>query len=144
MEESHGYDVPSAAGLLIICPATKRILLGLRSSSSKEPNTWCNFGGMMQNAENPLETAIRETMEESELKLNNIIKPSFYVNSVSNGFNYYTFIAITDNEIKPKINSEHLDYNWYRMTELPRITLHSGLKKMFDDTNSIGKLKKYI
>ena len=67
MEESHGHDVNSAAGLILMCPKTRRVLLALRSGDEEyQGGTWCTLGGMMQNLERPLEAALREAMEEGE------------------------------------------------------------------------------
>ncbi len=149
MEESHGYDVNSAAGLTIICPKSNRMVLALRSpDSGNEPNTWCGFGGMMQNAETPLQAAKRETMEESEIEPDTVLKESFFVDqNVPNtppGFKFYNFLAILEDELKPTINDEHSIYKWYRIPQLYGINLHSGVKRMLEDPKSIHTLKQYL
>ena len=74
MKESHGYDVNSGAGLIIICPKTRRIVLGLRSGSEEySGGTWCTFGGMMQNKETPLEAALREAIKISQSSIEQVI-----------------------------------------------------------------------
>ena len=150
MKESHGYDVNSGAGLVILCPKTRRMLLALRNGSEDHHGgTWCGFGGMMQNKETPLQAALRETMEESEITPNNTIKQAVFVDSTGGkgeapGFNFYSFIAIVNDECCPKINDEHKDYNWYRLSELQNINLHPGVKRMMADAGSAEQINHHL
>lgn len=150
MKESHGYDVNSGAGLVILCPKTRRMLLALRSGSEEHKGgTWCGFGGMMQNEESPLQAALRETMEESEITPNNTIKQAVFVDSTGGkgeapGFNFYSFIATVNDECCPKINDEHKDYNWYRLSELQNINLHPGVKRMMADAGSAEQINHHL
>ena len=150
MEESHGYDVNSGAGLLIICPKTRRILLGLRSGSDKYTGgTWCTFGGMMQNKETPLEAALRENLEESELVPDTTIKQAVFVDATGGkgeapGFQFYTFIGTVADERAAKINNEHSDYNWFRLSELPKLNLHPGITRMMVDKGSMELIREHV
>jgi len=150
MKESHGYDVNSGAGLVIICPKTRRMLLALRSGSEEYMgDTWCGFGGMMQNGETPLEAALREVLEESEIIPDNTVKQAVFVDSTGGkgeapGFQFYNFIAIVDEERCAKINHEHTNYNWYRLSELPGLKLHPGITRMMADEGSIEQIREHI
>ncbi len=54
--------------ILLVCPSTKRILLGLRGPDSNyQPNTWNPLGGTMEKSECPILTAIREVYEEGQI-----------------------------------------------------------------------------
>lgn len=148
MEESHGLDINSGAGILVMCPTSRRILLALRTPNTEwEGNTWCTLGGMMQNAETPLDGALRECLEESEIKPDEMIRESFFVDQKkpNTGFKFYNFIGKMNEEIKPTINDEHTDYNWYRLNELPRLkNLHSGLKRMFEDERAVEMINQQL
>ena len=47
------------------------VLLGRRSPKAEwNPNTWCPFGGTIENTEHPLDTAYREYQEETQISPN--------------------------------------------------------------------------
>ena len=150
MKESHGHDVNSGAGLVIICPKTRRMLLGLRNGSEEyQGGTWCTFGGMMQNEETPLEAALREALEESEISPDNTVKQAVFVDPTGGkgeapGFKFYNFIATVNEECDAKINHEHTDYNWFRLSELPNLKLHPGINRMMSDEGSSSQIREHI
>jgi len=144
MQETHGYEQNCGAGILLVCPPTKRILLGLRSAGGDEPNTWCNFGGGVQTGETPLKGAIRENLEECEVYPHNLIECPLYVNELPDGYKYYNYIGIVDNEPKPVINHEHDDYNWFRISELSDIQLHSKFGEQLMKPEIIQVVQKYL
>ena len=52
--------------LLMVCPKTKRTLIGQRSADAEySPNKWFSFGGTMEEGEDPACTAMRECFEET-------------------------------------------------------------------------------
>jgi len=144
MQETHGCETNNGAGILLLCPSTRRILLGLRSSDSSEAHTWCNFGGGMQTGETPLKAALRENLEESEIYPAKVIKCPLYVNVKDDGYKYHTYIGIVNSEITPTINEEHADYNWYRLSELDDIPLHTEFKAEMDKSEILEVVRKYL
>ena len=145
MKELKGNDSNKyAAGILIICPFTKRMLLGLRSSDCEYSNTWCNFGGMKKNdGESMLECAKRECMEETEISPDVIDEP-LYVNHNDSGITYNNYLGILQEETVPTINAEHADYNWYRLSELNDIRLNTEFANVFDNPEAINKINQYL
>ena len=141
MKESHGYDTKDGAGIILLCPLTRRILLGLRSSDSSDPHTWSNFGGGIQTQESPYQGAFRENIEETEIIPHKIIKEP-HINEKDDGSKYYNFIGIVNTEITPTINEEHDDYNWFRLSEMNDLNLNPHFKKSFN--NMLGDIKSYL
>jgi len=144
MQETHGCETNNGAGILLLCPSTRRILLGLRSSDSSEAHTWCNFGGGMQTGETPLKAAIRENLEESEIYPFKIIECPLYINIKDDGYEFHTYIGLVNSEVNPTINEEHADYNWYRLSELPDIPLHVNLKEELNKPEIMQVVQKYL
>ena len=144
MLETHGCETNNGAGLLLLCPPTRRILLGLRASDGHEPYTWCNFGGGMQTGETPLKAAIRENLEESEVYPFKVIERPLYINEKDDGYKYYTYIGLLNSEVNVTINEEHDDYNWYRLSELDGLLLHSDFKNELSKPEIMGVIKKYL
>jgi len=150
MKETVGNDIKNTgAGITLLCPVSRRLLLGLRSPESEhEPETWCNFGGHMQHGETALQAALREMNEEAELRPEKIIENPIYTEENNKGedkdFKFYNFLGIVSNEVEAVLNHEHLDYNWYRLSEIPYINLHSGFKKIFKDANAMQIIKNHL
>jgi 8-oxo-dGTP pyrophosphatase MutT (NUDIX family) len=135
MKESIGNDSNKyGAGILIVCKSTKKILLGLRSGGDQS-NTWCIFGGVLKNQELPLNGAIRETFEESELIPDEIMSKPIHTNLTDDGFKYYTFLGFFDTEREPRINNEHLSSGWFGFDELDGLNLHTEFKKSLHPKN---------
>ncbi len=55
-----------AAGVLVKCTTTGKVLLLLRNDVADEPNTWALVSGGVDEGETPLEGIIREVTEETE------------------------------------------------------------------------------
>jgi 8-oxo-dGTP pyrophosphatase MutT (NUDIX family) len=117
------------AGILPIHIPSKRILIALRSSS----NLWATFGGHFENFDKIVRNAaIREFFEETKFnKKYNISKEPFYIYE-DNFIKYYTFLGFFNNMFEPIIDSEHSDYQWVKINELPK-NLLPGFRKMFID-----------
>lgn len=141
MKESHGYDTKDGAGIILLCPATRRILLGLRSADSGEPHTWCNFGGGIQTGESPYQGAYRENIEETEIIPHKVIRDP-HIDVKEDGSKYHNFIGIVKTEITPTINEEHDDYDWVTLPEIAELNLNPHFKRSF--MNMLGDVKSYL
>lgn len=127
----------NGAGILPICPSTKRILVGLRSEYVNEPNTWGIFGGAVDSKENPKDSAERELREElgyiGKIKL----VPSYIYTSPGGSFKYYNFIGIVDEEFKPRLNWENSNAQWITMDELLNLPdKHFGLTNLIENNKN--------
>jgi 8-oxo-dGTP pyrophosphatase MutT (NUDIX family) len=132
-------------GILPVCPATGRILVGFRSDSVLEPHTWGTFGGKLDIDEGIDETikeaAMRELEEETDftghMKLVNA-----YV-FVDGTFSYHNFFGIVEHEFEPMLNWENDDAVWYTLDELKALkNKHFGLVALLE--NSLPLLKKIL
>jgi len=128
-----------AAGILPICPKTKRVLLCRRGPNGDNPNSWASFGGGFEEGadENPKDAARREFLEESgyagEYKLSNT---PVYVRD-DNHLIYYNYLGVVDEEFIPNLQKDELaDYGWFHLKEMPE-NLHPGFKKMIDEKSDM-------
>jgi 8-oxo-dGTP pyrophosphatase MutT (NUDIX family) len=142
MKETHGIEANFGAGIILFCTSTQRILLGKRSPNcGNEPNKWCIFGGMGNVEEQPLECAVREFIEESELIPRKIVSGAIINTKPSNQFKFYTYLATCSKEYDATINHEHTEYGWFTVDEI----LHkSDLHKEFFNTFSNEEVLKKI
>lgn len=121
----------SGAGVLFICPSTKRILLTLRSKEVNEPLTWAGFGGKIDPEDETAESAARREVEEETGYSKNY--PMYFLNSTTrkiDSFKYYTFIGIVKEEFEPNLNWENLEAKWFCLSHLKTLNLHPGFKAL--------------
>lgn len=127
-----------AAGVLPVCLKTGRLLLCKRGAHLEtEPNKWANLGGKANIGETAYETAVREFYEESGKIMPIKLIPSF-IDEKEDGFKYYNFIGLVEDEFKPIINKltvdfevEISDFKWLTLDEFFKFDgnkLHWGCK----------------
>ena len=119
------------AGILLICPKRKSILIALRTDGSG----WANFGGQVEKGETPLQCAKRELLEESGFMEGNQynlyseipVHSKEYIR-----FMYFTYIGIVDDEVIPDLNYEHTQFEWRRYDTLPE-NLNFGFNEVINN-----------
>jgi 8-oxo-dGTP pyrophosphatase MutT (NUDIX family) len=116
------------AGLFVLCPATGRVLLPLRSSAVNEPRTYGVWGGKIDHpGEDPESAAVREFREEAgyDGSLRTIKAHVFRMD----GFEYHNFLALVGEEFKPRLGWETDRADWVTIPEMlaRRSHWHFGL-----------------
>ena len=93
-----------------------KILLLLRQDHKPQGNTWCLPGGKLDKGNSPLEAVLRETQEETQIKLaqdNVTFYKSFYVQYPDLQFIYHLFHSRLREKLEVKISlGEHKKYQW--------------------------------
>ena len=145
-EEIDNLGAPSVVGgafIMPICQSTGRILLVKRSSDAGfEPNKWFFFGGHMDKGETPAKTAIRETYEEGNVSPN-AYKLHNYPIFIDSGYDkrgklhtVYIFPAILSEEITPKLNKEHDEYEWVEINSIKQRPTFISLTNLLNDSDA--------
>lgn len=133
-----------AAGTIVICKETCRILLGRRSGDVSDSNFWSIFGGGFNETDaHPKNTVYREFLEETGFKIESISSKPLYV-FTNNFIEYYTYISFVEKEFAPKLNSEHIDYGWFYLKDLDDVNLHYGLRELLNNKEVRDILEKTI
>lgn len=101
-----------------------RILLLQRADN----RTWCLPGGHPKEGETPLETARRETKEESGFLPNG--KPEVCVSSPNT---FRTCVFVIDDTFECKLSSEHLASKWVSLDRVRNLNLYKPLRENWTD-----------
>ena len=129
------------ASAYVIDPSTKKILL----VRHKDYDRWIQPGGHIEEGETPEETAVRETFEETGIKIKilgdhfpreeDYIRPlGIQRNRSSNGETFIDMIypAIPIHNTEPKLNEESSDIKWFSREELENISVFNDIKITMD------------
>jgi len=112
---------------VVILDATDRALLLLRPSwINWGANQWGFPGGKLEDGETPLQAAVRETKEETELEVSNLVETHPGVAPVLRA--YYT----RDYVGNVKIDFEHDDWKWMSRDEMLQYPLAPGVLDIYD------------
>lgn len=137
--------------ILMFNKSCNSILLGYRSSNTNwNPNTWCPFGGTIEDGEIPLETAIREYREETGISPESykIYKNPIFIkktqDSSGNLHQMFLYIGILLNGIDPIINDEHEEYKWVTFSDLLSLNLHPIILDVLSCDKSVEYIKAFV
>ena len=115
-----------AAGVLIKCTKTDRVLLLLRND--KNPSWSCVAGGM-EKGEDPIQTLKREIKEEMGISADGIEFKKVDVEHIqAKNLDFHYFKGFTNSEFKPILDHENYDYGWFSKDELPS-PLYDGISE---------------
>jgi len=109
---------PSGAGFIIFCPSKDSVLL-IRRAEGSDIGELTGTGGTTEENEDPLETAIRETIEEVGKDFNGRATMKEYENQQGD-FIFTTFLAGSVSEFSCTLNSEHDAWGWVDIDEVNR------------------------
>lgn len=139
--EKTGFWGSKGAGCLVVCPSTKRILLGQRSKDVEQPLEWGGFGGAIDMNEDVKTAALRELREETGFKGKATLIPLFKFKKQS--FTFFNFLAIVDVEYKPKLDWETAQAKWFKWDHLPS-PLHFGLKSILQNSKALSLIMEQV
>lgn len=127
-----GHWGKEGSGLLLT--TGEKVLLLLRSRHVTEPRTWGIPGGAIEEGEDPLQSALRESEEEMGLSIDSyrVIGNTVYQDE-EDGFKYTTYIlrVVEETEEQPiTLNWENTEYIWADQNWLEDNAhlLHSGVQ----------------
>jgi len=108
-------DIKGAVG--IIFDTAGNILLGKAKTDDERNGKWVFVGGTVDTGESPLNTAIRETYEESGV-LTQPVSTEMIIHPTKPDVAFFLLRAI---ETEPEIhyNFEYTDMKWFNVMELP-------------------------
>jgi 8-oxo-dGTP pyrophosphatase MutT (NUDIX family) len=137
--------------ILMFNKSCNSTLLGYRSSNTNwNPNTWCPFGGTIEDDEIPLETAQREYYEETGISPESytMTKNPIYIKEDEDSSGHlhqmFLYLGILLNGIEPVINDEHEEYKWVELSDLLSLNLHPIILDMLTCDRSVEAIKDFL
>lgn len=104
-----------------------KVMLGKRAKTSKRPGEWNFFGGRIDEGERPLETALRETYEETGLELR--ADDLRYLGRIE-GYHYYAYRL--EEILLPEPTPEIQKFAFFEWGFLPK-KLHPKTKRFIKE-----------
>ena len=122
-------------GIILQHPVTKKILLAKRTDTGE----YGSPGGKVEYQESPYNGILRETLEESNVKIKDMICYGNNLHTSPNGKNWVDFLfysnSFDDSEIKNQ-ESEMEEFNWYDINDALKLNLfppsRTGLELAID------------
>ena len=114
-----------AAGLLIGTSeqGRVRVLLQHRAPWSHGGDTWGVPGGAISRGETPTEAALRETVEETRLDVEQLELGRAHVDD-HGSWSYTTIIAVAPAELPVRLDAESVELRWVPVQEVAGYPLH--------------------
>ena len=140
--QNTGFWGKAGAGALIVARSTGRLLIPKRSPDVLQPNTWGVWGGAIDGSKSPKEAVQQEVEEECGYTGHMELYPLFVFKDDKSGFQYFNFLAVIDDEFRPKLNWETSTSKWCYLQDLPT-PLHFGLKGLLNDPQSLETIKRF-
>lgn len=122
-------DTVKAAGMIIVTKEGRALFLK-RSDKGDHAGEWCFPGGVIEDGEEPEDTAIREVREEIDwIPEGNIQELNNHESEEDVDFT--TFEVQVNNEFIPTLNDEHVGWAWVPLDDPPQ-PLHPGCQVVLD------------
>jgi len=135
-----GFWGRRGAGCVIMARDTGRFCIAHRSNRVEQPGTWGTWGGAIDEGEDPAQAVRRELAEEAGYTGAMRLVP-LYVFKHRSGFTYYNFLAIVEQEFRPKLDWETQGWDWVEYGAWPN-PLHPGLKAVLSDPHSVEVMRR--
>ena len=121
-DDGRGQDKnPAFSGVMIKCK--NKVLLCKRSDDLPDhllPGYWSVPSGYVEPAEEIKTAAIRETFEETKIKLNEEdVKFLSAFSTFDNTGVFYDYVCEIETEIAPVVDFEHSDWGYFGINEIP-------------------------
>lgn len=118
-----GYNQPGAWAV-IYCVATRKFLMGKRSSKVNKGGAWNLFGGRVDSGERPKDALLRELGEEAGLSVKSRRLEKLYtvtkkIRSGQDERDLHFYVIKANREFSPRLNREHSDFGWFKAKQLP-------------------------
>lgn len=123
---SRHWGLYGAAGVVLLDPDSRSILMQLRSEWTHGGRVWGIPGGARDSHETPIESALREMSEELAISPNSVEVVHDKMWADHSDWSYHTVIAITSKEVEFQVNEEAELAEWIEFAKVSGLDLHPG------------------
>ncbi len=117
------WGVFGAAGLLVVAPGAPWVLLQHRAPWSHAGDTWGVPGGARRRAETPTQAALRETVEETELDVDQLVLHGQHLED-HRTWTYITVVATAPSRLPVVPERESVALRWVPVDDVEALSLH--------------------
>jgi 8-oxo-dGTP diphosphatase len=123
---SRHWGLYGAAGVVLLDPESRSILMQLRAEWTHGGRVWGIPGGARDSHETPIESALREMSEELSIPPNSVEVVHDNMWADHDDWSYHTVIAITTKDIEFQVNEEAELAEWIEFAKVSELDLHPG------------------
>jgi len=122
-----------AAGVVLLDPKARAILMQLRAEWTHGGRVWGIPGGAMDSHETAIESALREMTEELSIQpeLVEVVHDNVWADH--DDWSYHTVIAMTSRDIEFEVNDEAELAEWIDFSKVAELDLHPGFASNWPD-----------
>jgi 8-oxo-dGTP diphosphatase len=130
---SRHWGLYGAAGVVLLDPESRSILMQLRAEWTHGGRGWGIPGGARDSHETPSESALREMADELSISPNSVevVHDNMWADHVD--WSYHTVIAITSKEVEFQVNEEAELAEWIEFAKVSELDLHPGFASNWID-----------
>ena len=110
----HVDDKSRAAGILVLCTETGRVLLSYSANKKK----YSGFGGFLTYGESFRDGAYREFAEETMYSGPLLLMQAYRHQSPLRNFEYLNFVGIVPEEFQPILDEENVEAGWFTLSQV--------------------------
>jgi len=130
---SRHWGLYGAAGVVLLDPDSRSILMQLRAEWTHGGRVWGIPGGARDSHETPIESALREMSEELSISPNSVkvVHDNMWADHAD--WSYHTVIAIATRDIEFQVNDEAELAEWIEFAKVSELDLHPGFASNWID-----------
>ena len=122
-----------AAGVVLLDPGSRSILMQLRAEWTHGGRVWGIPGGARDSHETAIESALREMSEELSIHPDHVQVVHDNMWADHDDWSYHTVIAVTSREIEFQVNEEADLAEWIELQKVSNLELHPGFASNWEE-----------
>jgi 8-oxo-dGTP diphosphatase len=130
---SRHWGLYGAAGVVLLDPESRSILMQLRAEWTHGGRVWGIPGGARDSHETPIESALREMSEELSISPNSVEVVHDNMWADHDDWSYHTVIAIATKYIDFQVHQEAELAEWIEYAKVSELDLHPGFASNWID-----------
>ena len=124
-----------AAGIVILNPTDRTVLMQLRAEWTHGGQTWAFPGGARDSHETSQEAALRELYEELGIASDAVEIVHGNTWTDHGDWHYHTVIATAHNVMEFVSNEESVDVRWVHIDQVTELELHPGVASVWPEVS---------